>query len=378
MKSSVRPLLGFVLAVCCALFSAACDDDSQEPENLIEEIDPMVEITRYCHDLSRFIKTMVIESDIDTSDVRVDSIAAFENLRAIRIVDADDRRVGFWNLSKTQQHALIDRYSKAQKKVLEEKLSLAPDLKYYLASVSTAIEFILEYATESRADVADPLNTMLELQRMVDSMKTSGGQTTRAGGIIGQSEDDDRVSLPFYYLKRFLVGKSRRGDLLIILAQHDNPLVIRNNGIRYDIGHTTILLDSVSSSTVRTDTMLVETNLKGVKCNTLEEMCYESYHLRLREFEYYMVGDEFEFREVELPVERFADRACSYIGTRFVHDSELTIAKTLAPKAFTCASLAWWCAKEEFGFSLAPWFSTMVSPSDIVLDDNTIVIDVID
>lgn len=50
--------------------------------------------------------------------------------------------------------------------------------------------------------------------------------------------------------------------------------------------------------------------------------------------------------------------------------AEMPIAKWLAPQKFICTTLAWYCVKKLKDINLTSWYSTMPTPSDILLNEN--------
>ena len=62
--------------------------------------------------------------------------------------------------------------------------------------------------------------------------------------------------------------------------------------------------------------------------------------------------------------EKYKDKA-------YVKWYEFLTAKWAAPTRFTCTTLVWWCTKKAYGERISPWYSTLVTPSDVLCDNNT-------
>ena len=59
------------------------------------------------------------------------------------------------------------------------------------------------------------------------------------------------------------------------------------------------------------------------------------------------------------------------LGKRYVSEFEFPFAKWCVPNKYTCTSLIWYATKEATGINMSPWYSTVVSPTDIYLSNNT-------
>ena len=79
---------------------------------------------------------------------------------------------------------------------------------------------------------------------------------------------------------------------------------------------------------------------------------------------YYYTNGNSSFPEV-------ITEARKHLGKEYVTWLEFVIAKALAPKRFTCTSLIWYAAKKTMEIDISPWYSTVVSPTDVYISDYT-------
>lgn len=377
-----------VLAVVISVFAfASCEGSRMDRE---EEVDlEGTQAKRYFDNINRIVRLSVIDSDRKITLEQATQYSVFDNLRAIYIEDENGRRISFFDLDTDSQRVLIDRYTDFQALLLYRKTKYAPELNDYLDKLSDTMEKVLNsrLIQIGNSSFISPIALLGLVTDAVDSFKNNIialGRDESERALLRLADSTVRHPVPFAIAHEVLAGKAKKGDILIAAPWHQHPSTLINfmtldeDVHTFQIGHTEILLDDFTAKTAETDTIVVGAQLVGVVPNTMEVFGCQLYHLRLRQYKYVMHDGDFEVKEVDIPRYKLPEKASEYVGKRFLEYYEFPFMKALAPEAFVCSSLCWYCTLQEFGIDLSNWFSSMVAPSDIILDDNTSIENVVE
>ena len=354
-----------------------------------EEPAPVVpEAQRYYENISNVIKTALIYSGVEISAVDAEKISALDNLTNMLVFDEYGDRVSFFDLSKADKIALLDKYVEVQTAITSEKVKYAPELKGYMTAMSDIMEKALSHTKAAESIPYEPVHFLLNIVMEINDLKYT---------LLGRDGEDNielfrnvdtlliqSQKVSYETMRSYLAGNAnpkknaKVGDIIITVPWFEHPTTILNFGYKYQIGHTEILIEDITPATLATDETLVGASLDGVARYGLEIFKYPCYHLRLCQKKYVKQPEGgFKVEDVVLPQDAFAQKVLSYEGTEFMEWYKVPFNKEIAPEKFVCSSLCWYCAKEACGVELSNWFSMMVTPSDIVLDDNTIIVNAI-
>ncbi len=96
----------------------------------------------------------------------------------------------------------------------------------------------------------------------------------------------------------------------------------------------------------------------------------------IQDVEYYFSWKHFSIRRECHPVNSIPlrDWANKYIGVEYARNVKFPIAKLVAPHYFTCTTLVWWSSKKAYGINLSRWLSSIVTPADLLIDENSYII----
>ena len=190
--------------------------------------------------------------------------------------------------------------------------------------------------------------------------------------------ENSEYSVPFDRVKSLIAGRAKRGDIIVGLPNHDYPYCLVNlNNKKYKVGHAEIFTKNVTNSTKVDDWATIGAWTEdGVSRQQLYNWCWKSYLVGVCSYKvkWKWRGFKSRFYVVQTPVSnpaKLADWAEKYEGCSYVHWYEFPTAKWAAPARFTCTTLVWWCAKKAYGERISPWYSTLVTPSDVLCDNNT-------
>ena len=162
------------------------------------------------------------------------------------------------------------------------------------------------------------------------------------------------------------------------LPWHENPKCIIDFGNKkYMVGHAEIFTEDISSSTSEEEDSTIGAWTKdGVSRQTLANWCWKSYVVGVCSYKvkWKWRGINSRFYPVQTPVSEpslLATWAEKYKGHSYVKWYEFATPKWAAPERFTCTTLVWWCAKKAYKERISPWYTTLVTPADVLCDNNT-------
>lgn len=362
---------------------------SCEKKGFEEEPVPVAtEAQRYYEAISNVVKTAVIDSGVEIPAVDAAKNSVFDNLTNMLVFDEHGDRISFFDLSREDKIALLDKYVEVQTAIASQKVKYAPELKDLMTAMSGIMEKALSSTKDYNPTFFDPVPFILDIVMKINELKFALlGRDGKDNIELFRNADTlllESQKFPYETMRSYLAGNAnpdknaKVGDIIITVPWFEHPTTILNYGYEYQIGHTEILIKDITPTTLASDTTIIGATLDGVTYNVLEIFEYPCYHLRLCQKKYVrQSGGGFKVEDVMLPQDKFAQKVMSFEGTRFSEWYEFPFTKKLAPESFVCSSLCWYCAKEACGVDLSNWFSTMVTPSDIVLDDNTIIVNAI-
>lgn len=162
------------------------------------------------------------------------------------------------------------------------------------------------------------------------------------------------------------------------LPWHENPKCIIDFGNKkYMVGHAEIFTEDISSSTSEEEDSTIGAWTKdGVSRQTLANWCWKSYVVGVCSYKvkWKWRGINSRFYPVQTPVSEpslLSTWAEKYEGNSYVKWYEFVTPKWVAPERFTCTTLVWWCAKKAYKERISPWYTTLVTPADVLCDNNT-------
>lgn len=103
---------------------------------------------------------------------------------------------------------------------------------------------------------------------------------------------------------------------------------------------------------------------------------YEWYLLGIRKIRsvYNKTKRKYETQWVdasETEMQKFVNVIKNQMGKKYVSQVEFPFAKWCAPNKYTCTSIIWYALKQSMDIDISPWYSTVVSPSDVYGSNNT-------
>lgn len=184
----------------------------------------------------------------------------------------------------------------------------------------------------------------------------------------------DEYELPYEHVRELLVGKVKRGDMIIALPTYKHPKSpICLARTRYRFGHCEIFIKDLEAGTsLLEDVSIGARSHEGVTRQTLLNWCWRSYVIEVCETKTVQDADG-SFHTEQVPVDNpqaLAECVEKYEGSPYVPGYGFLIAENFAPESFNCMSLIWWCLKEAYGIDTAPWYARLVNTADVLFDEH--------
>ncbi len=348
------------------------------------------------------------ESEIATASKDSFSSPLMAKLAAMTIETYDGRTVSYFALSPAERDAFIDFYTAEQAENLARKIELLPALGDYVARQNELVALTIDSAKALLADLADRMDALavdsdFDLMANFDETKSHFGETTNIFGETTSKIDDttyifgettstfddspsnfgdtkaldyphDEYELPYEQVREQLVGKVKRGDMIIALPTYKHPKSpICLARTRYRFGHCEIFIKDLEAGTsLLEDVSIGARSHEGVTRQTLLNWCWRSYVLEVCETKTVQDADG-SFHTEQVPVDNpqtLAECVEKYEGSPYVPGYGFLIAENFAPESFNCMSLIWWCLKEAYGIDTAPWYARLVNTADVLFDDH--------
>ena len=306
-------------------------------------------------------------------------------LASIEIEKEDGSIVYYFDLPEEDQIVFVDMYTRYEAELLSEKLAQIPSLSQYVEAQNSIITEVLEedssLTRSGHLQIVDSKAFFAKLSSKLDAMASSFVYDSESVGTRGIDiclYDSSPYAVQFEKARSLMANTAKRGDIIVALPCHDYPKCLINfSNTQYKVGHAEIFIKDITSSTNKYDDVTIGAwTSDGVSRQTLSNWCWRSYVVGVCSYKIKWVwrGLNSGFYVVKTPVSNpglLATWAKKYEGRSYVKWYEFLTAKWVAPDRFTCTTLVWWCAKKAFGERISPWYSTLVTPSDVLCDNNT-------
>ena len=391
MRKCYYAIIAFVFffVSCDKIQEVAMDDSGGEPV----AVNPQASL--FYSNLSEIIKATTIPGLMTKSalDAEMNHTAAFylENdidypvqarLATIDIETEDGDIISFYDLPEEDQVEFVDMYTQHQAQLLSEKIEQLPVLEQYVEAQNEVVAEVLagnSVNTKSGGyQIDDPRAFFAEMSSRIDSLSTSFEYDTESIRSKSGSYTSGKFEVEYEKVIRLIDNKAKRGDIIVALPCHENPRSLIDFGNKkYLVGHAEIFTKNITASTKKEAyTTIGSWKDDGVQDRTLENWCWKSYLVGVCSYKvkWKWRGLKSRFYAVKTPVSNpslLAAWAEKYEDRAYVKDYEFLTAKWAAPTRFTCTTLVWWCTKKAYGERISPWYSTLVTPSDVLCDNNT-------
>ena len=313
-----------------------------------------------------------------------------EELYGLEIRDADGNSMPFAGMKAEQKEVFIDLYLATEAKVLNEKIAQVPALKNYIKEENRATGATIESngLTPLTLGIIDP-QILAKIKRIEYSdfarvndakrltLKKYIDEDSEAGGSESGTSD---ASMPFTLekVRKEWAMQSRPGNFVLRLSKHNKPWIFATivDG-DLNVGHAGIIDNFIYADTdLHTNSTIESFKGDGVQCNSIADWKTAHYLMGIQDVEYYFSWKHFSIRRECHPVNSIPlrDWANKYIGVEYASNVKFPIAKLVAPHYFTCTTLVWWCSKKAYGINLSRWLSTIVTPADLLIDENSYLI----
>lgn len=323
--------------------------------------------------------TRSAQSEFNPFIVKLENFKITENASA----------TSFYALDENTRSQFLKEWSIIEAKAMSDKLMQSEDLVETVEEQNKVIEETLRaeviYTRSGEAKVKDSksfftsINKKFEALYEKDKAEAEAAQAeVKTRGVIGK---DHGPAFPITVLKKALVNHARRGDVILSLPNHNKPWVYANLGDNnFMIGHGAVLVNKVTEESPEDFPI-------SLGCNIGEGVVYEAmnvWDVRCYILGFQRVAWDIEnadgkwykkrLRKMMTPVKNvdyMAEVVEKYIGRQYVSRNEFLTAKRYAPERFTCTSLVWHCAKVAYNINITPWWTPLVSPSAVYLDEAT-------
>lgn len=396
--------------------TASLPSDSESP--IFSESDKLI-IKNYCDGL----KTLAFESGAMTAkalnydsydEVPVEEILRNPLVVHLQFLDIEEEGtndpIHFYDLALEDREEFFNAYLKEERKSLEEKALLVPELlteikKHNLACEkvfsSQDIEYLdCENMDFSKYSMAKPRSSN-KLKRHSNSIKGVDLFDLIEGELDSMSKIQDNVALSdplssamirrsssgggwgYDSVKNWIILKHleagvRRGDILI---RKKNWWTI---GKKFSIaGHAGIINTPLNWDAQPRTKLSIDSTPKdekegysdGVQYMNFDTWCRPHLVLGIRKTKTsrsrVRIRGRYRYYRSYVKIEdlsKMADRAILYLGRPYGN-----VFKTMkeVPNKFICSSLVWYCAKMEYGIDISNGSRKYVWPSDILKDSNT-------
>ena len=363
-----------------------------------KSIDLNPEASLFYSNLAKIIKATTIPSMMTRSAINyeMNNTAEFylENdleypmqakLATIEIETENGDIISYFDLPEEEQVVFVDMYTQHEAQLLSERLSEIPELEQYIGAQNLIITEALEEefidTRSGQPQIDDPKAFFSKLSAKLDAMASSfvyDSNPAETKGLDMCIYDSRQYEVEFATARRLMANKAKRGDIIVALPCHDYPkCVINFSNAQYKVGHAEIFIKDITSTTSKSEAVTIGAwTSEGVSQQTLSNWCWRSYVVGVCSYkvQWRWRGFKSGFYPVQTPVSNpglMANWARRYEGKSYVKWYEFLTAKWAAPERFTCTSLVWWCAKNAYNERISPWYSTLVTPSDVLCDNNT-------
>ena len=393
MKKSVISSIAAVTAILCACERQVWKESYEQivpsiPANQEKDIDMLADpdAALYCLNLAEIIKATTIGNPETRAQGRSEAAfytehaneyPALAKLAGIAIETEDGTPVNYFDLPDEQRTAFIDEYMKQEATDIGDKLRNSPRLRTYVAGQNTVVSRNLDACRTKSGELTidnqerffgrltGELNE-LALNYIPEKTETRGS-TASQQGMSGE------------YTISKIKNIAKKGDIILTLPNNDNPysLVDFGKGNMFKFGHAGIFYEDITDKTKKNHFTTIECLTEyGVNYTQLEHWDCENYVLGLctKKTKWVWAGLKSHLETETVPVENqglLRNEARKYVGHQYVYWYEFLTAKWSAPVRFTCTTLVWFCAKEQYGIDLSSWLSPLVTPSDILMSNNT-------
>ena len=358
-------------------------------------INPVAE--RFYDNLAKIIRATAMKGKMMRSEVETNATQTAEfylenedeyplqaKLATIEIELDNGTTVTYFDLSEEHQNQFLEDFTQYEAQQLSDKISAIPPLEAYIGEQNEIVEEVTEeFGAETRSGdilISDPNSFFAVLSSRLNEMAINfeypenATVDTRVVSFGGHGED----SVRFDRVRSLMNGVVKRGDVIVSLPCHNNPMCLVDFGNKkYLVGHAEIFTEPIVSTTSETDDVTIGAWTKsGVSRQSLENWCWRSYVVGICKYKikWKWRGFKSRFYPVKTPVSDpslLASWAENYEGREYVKWYEFATPKWAAPARFTCTTLVWWCAKKAYGVKISPWYRTLVTPSDVLCDSNT-------
>lgn len=296
----------------------------------------------------------------------------------------DGSIITYFDLPEEEQNEFIDSYTQHQAELLTLKIEQVPPLEQYVAAQNRVITTVLNdqaivTKSDGRLRIIDHETFFSKLSEEMNEMKTHFEYQIEDPVKTKLAYSSSEFEVEFSKVRRLMAGKAKRGDVIVALPTHNYPKSLIDFGNKkYMVGHAEIFTKNITSTTTLTEKVSIGAWMEdGVSRQSLNEWCWRSYVVGVCSYKvkWKWRGFKSGFYLVQTPVSNpalLATWAEKYEGKEYVKGLfEFATPKWVAPNRFTCTSLVWWCAKKAYGAKISPWYSTLVTPSDVLCDNNT-------
>lgn len=313
-----------------------------------------------------------------------------EELYELEIRDGDGNPMPFAGMKAEQKEVFIDLYLAAEAKVLNEKIAQVPALKNYIEEENRATGATIESngLTPLILGIIDP-ELLAKIKRIEYSdfartndakrqyLKEREDENPDVGGS-GSDPSDPNTSFTLEKVRKEWAMQSRPGNFVLRLSKHNEPWIFATI-VDWDlnVGHAGIIDNFIYADTdLHTNSTIESFKGDGVQCHSIADWKTAHYLMGIQKVEYYFSWKHLSIRRECHPVNSIPlrDWANKYIGVEYARNVKFPIAKLVAPHYFTCTTLVWWCSKKAYGINLSRWLSTIVTPADLLIDENSYII----
>ena len=331
-------------------------------------------------------KSSAVATEVHTAEFYLeheDDYPVQAKLATIDIELEDGSIITYFDLPEEEQNEFIDSYTQHQAELLTLKIEQVPPLEQYVAAQNQVITTVLNdqaivTKSDGRLRIIDHETFFSKLSEEMNEMKTHFEYQIEDPVKTKLAYSSSEFEVEFSKVRSLMAGKAKRGDVIVALPTHNYPKSLIDFGNKkYMVGHAEIFTKNITSTTTLTEKVSIGAWTEdGVSRQSLNEWCWRSYVVGVCSYKvkWKWRGFKSGFYPVQTPVSNpalLATWAEKYEGKEYVKWYEFATPKWVAPNRFTCTSLVWWCAKNAYGAKISPWYSTLVTPSDVLCDNNT-------
>lgn len=308
-----------------------------------------------------------------------------KRLSQLEIIDGDNI-VSFFQLDLSDKLEFLEDWVIIQAQELSAKLAIHPELKDYVKEQNMVFKTTLdEEVIQTRTSGYRVKNNNVfftKLQERLNSIQHSNKSTTltRSIGNIDAPKVDPQIVI------NTIKDNSRIGDIMLTIPSYNRPWIYANLGENtFTVGHGALIVDKVHKWTTPKSKVTLGSNIGyGVIMEEIEYWAVQSYIMGIQIVSWKkekstLVGlAKKRWTKVIKPLDSnqrklLVAKAKEFEGRPYVRIEEFPFAKYYAPLRFTCTCLIWYCCMELFDIDISPFWSPVVSPSDVYLSEHTYV-----